>query len=91
MIDDVLKDITLNDNNSENNVTKKIQILLRRKDNEAWEQSTLVIPEGEPCFSYDSDTGDYVLKIGAKDAYGNLQTWNALPMLRSRVDDGELI
>lgn len=32
----------------------------------------MTIPEGEPCFSYDSETGDYILKIGAKDSEGNL-------------------
>ena len=88
---DELKDIILTEGTPNNGVTKKLQILLRRKDNSAWEQSTLTIPEGEPCFSYDNATGDYILKIGAKNAEGNLQTWNALPMLRSRVDDGELI
>ena len=88
---DVLKDIVLTEGTPQTGVTKKLQILLRRKDSDAWEQSTLAIPEGEPCFSYDTITGDYILKIGAKDTDGNLQTWNALPMLRSRVDDGELI
>ena len=88
---DELKDIILTEGTPNTGVTKKLQILLRRKDSSAWEQSTLTIPEGEPCFSYDSKTGDYILKIGAKNAEGDLQTWNALPMLRSRVDDGELI
>lgn len=86
-----LKDIILTEGTPDTGVTKRLQILLRRKDSNAWEQSTLTIPEGEPCFSYDSATGDYILKIGAKNAEGDLQTWNALPMLRSRVDDGELI
>ena len=31
---------------------KKTQILLRRKTNTQWESLTDVIPEGEPCFSY---------------------------------------
>ena len=86
-----LKDTILTEGTPNTGVTKRLQILLRRKDSNAWEQSTLTIPEGEPCFSYDSATGDYILKIGAKNAEGDLQTWNALPMLRSRVDDGELI
>lgn len=68
----------------------KAQILLRRKLNTQWESLTEVIPEGEPCFSYDPSTRDYVLKIGGKDAQGNLQTWNQLSLLRGRVDDGEL-
>ena len=69
---------------------KKAQILLRRKSNTQWESHTDVIPEGEPCFSYDATTGDYILKIGAKDIDGNLLTWSQLQMLRGRVDDGEL-
>ena len=87
---DTLKDIILTEGTPTTGVTKKLQILLKRKDSDAWEQSTLAIPEGEPCFSYDQETGDYVLKIGARDADGNLQTWNALNLLRGRVDDGEL-
>ena len=70
--------------------TKRAQILLRRKMNTQWESFTEVIPEGEPCFSYDASTGDYVLKIGAKDINGNLQMWHQLNLLRGRVDDGEL-
>ena len=70
--------------------TKRAQILLRRKMNTQWESYTDMIPEGEPCFSYDSLTGDYILKIGAKDADGKLQMWNQLKLLRGRVDDGEL-
>lgn len=51
---------------------KRAQILIRRKMNTQWESHTDVIPEGEPCFSYDSITGDYIVKVGAKDAQGNL-------------------
>lgn len=87
---DSLKEVIITDGTPETGVTKKLQILLKRKDSNAWEQSTMTIPEGEPCFSYDSETGDYILKIGAKDSEGNLQTWNALQLLRGRVDDGEL-
>ena len=87
---DNLKEVIITDGTPETGVTKKLQILLRRKNSNAWEQSTMAIPEGEPCFSYDSETGDYILKIGAKDSEGNLQTWNALQLLRGRVDDGEL-
>ena len=70
--------------------TKRAQILLRRKTTSQWESHTDVIPEGEPCFAYDPTTGDYILKIGAKDADGNLQMWHQLNLLRGRVDDGEL-
>lgn len=69
---------------------KKTQILLRRKTNTQWESLTDVIPEGEPCFSYDQNAGDYILKVGAKDSNGNLLMWHQLNMLRGRVDDGEL-
>ena len=69
---DELKDIILTEGTPNTGVTKKLQILLRRKDSSAWELSTLTIPEGEPCFSYDSATGDYILKIGAKNAEGDL-------------------
>lgn len=71
-------------------VVTKAQILVRRKTNNQWESLTERIPEGEPCFSYDPATGDYILKIGAKDVNGNLQLWNQLNLLRGRVDDGEL-
>lgn len=71
--------------------TKKAQILLRRKLNAQWESLTEVIPEGEPCFSYDPTTKDYILKIGVKDDLGNLQMWHQLQFLRGRVDDGELV
>ena len=87
---DELKDIILTEGTPSTGVTKKLQILLRRKDSSAWEQSTLTIPEGEPCLSYDTKTGDYVLKIGVKNSSGNLQSWKALKLLRARVDDGEL-
>lgn len=90
MSDTQEKDIILTDDTPISGVTKKLQILIKRKDSVAWEQSTVAIPEGEPCFSYDPATGDYVLKIGAKDSDGNLQTWNTLNLLRGRVDDGEL-
>lgn len=73
----------------ENGVVKT-QILLRRKSSSQWESLTTVIPEGEPCFSYDVSKDDYVLKIGTKDNSGNLQTWSQLNLLRGRVDDGEL-
>lgn len=86
-----LKEEIFTDGTPETGITKKLQILLRRKNGNAWEQSAMAIPEGEPCFSYDSENNDYILKIGAKDADGNLQTWNALQLLRGRVDDGELI
>ena len=66
----------LTESTPEIGATKKAQILLRRKLNTQWESLNDVIPEGEPCFSYNSTTGDYILKIGAKDADGNLQMWN---------------
>ena len=70
---------------------KRAQILFRRKTNAQWESFTDKIPEGEPCFSYDISTGDYILKVGTKDADGNLMMWNQLSLLRGRVDDGELV
>ena len=87
---DTQKETILTEGTPINGVTKKLQILLRRKPASIWEQVNTPIPEGEPCFAYDSETGDHILKIGAKDLDGNLQTWNALKMLLSRVDDGEL-
>ena len=74
----------------ETGVVTKVQILVRRKLKTQWESLTEVIPEGEPCFSYDPTTQDYVLKIGAKDEEGRLQSWSQLNLLRGRVDDGEL-
>ena len=71
-------------------VTKQTQILLRRKTAAQWEQFDQTIPLGEPCFSYDPETGDCTLKIGFQDLDGNQQIWNALNLLRCRVDDGEL-
>ena len=71
-------------------VTKVSQILLRRKTATQWGSYDQEIPIGEPCFSYDEETKDYILKIGAPDNEGNLQMWGALNLLRGRVDDGEL-
>ena len=82
--------ITQNDLENDSPAIQKAQILLRRKTNTQWESHNQVIPEGEPCFSYNASTGDYVLKIGAKDSNGDLQLWNQLQMLLARVDDGEL-
>lgn len=70
--------------------TKKAQLLLRRKLASQWEGDNTVIPFGEPCFSYDPNTGDYILKIGALDDENKLMMWNNLNLLRCRVDDGEL-
>ena len=84
------EEIQLNSEDVEKGAIKKAQILLRRKLDTQWESITDKIPEGEPCFSYNPDTKDYILKIGAKDKDGNLFTWHQLTLLRGRVDDGEL-
>lgn len=84
------EEIPLNSADIEKGAVKKAQILLRRKTNTQWESLTDLISEGEPCFSYDQDTNDYILKIGAKDKNGNLLMWHQLSLLRGRVDDGEL-
>ena len=70
--------------------TKSAQLLLRRKSKSQWEQYDQTIPFGEPCFSYDVNTGDYILKIGSYDKDNNLQISNNLNFLRGRVDDGDL-
>lgn len=46
----------LTEGTPENGAIKKAQILLRRKSNTQWESLSDVIPEGEPCFSYDPIT-----------------------------------
>lgn len=78
------------DNTPDTGARKQAQILLRRKTASQWESYDQVIPTGEPCFSYDPETGDCVLKIGMCDLDGKEKIWNALSLLRARVDDGEL-
>lgn len=73
-----------------NGAIKQAQILLRRKTAAQWQMYDQTIPVGEPCFSYDPSTGDCILKIGMQDLDGNEKIWNALNLLRARVDDGEL-
>lgn len=80
----------LTDDTPEMGATKRAQLLLRRKTLSQWESTAGVIPIGEPCFAYDKDTKDFILKVGAPDIDGNAQMWNALNLLRGRVDDGEL-
>lgn len=77
---------------TENSVgaTKVVQILLKRKTSTQWEQYDQSIPLGEPCFSYNPTTGDCVLKVGSQNLDGEEKIWNALALLRGRVDDGEL-
>ena len=90
MIENTNKEIIKTESTPNAVATKISQLLLRRKTASQWEQFDQTIPFGEPCFSYDPETGDCVLKIGSKDADGNQQMWNALNLLRGRVDDGEL-
>ena len=87
---EAIKEIMKTESTPVTGVTKISQILLRRKTASQWEQCDQTIPLGEPCFSYDPETGDCVLKIGSQDEDGNQQIWNALNLLRGRVDDGEL-
>lgn len=91
MVDtNVIKEMLKTELTPDTGATKVSQILLRRKTASQWEQFDQPIPLGEPCFSYDPETGDCVLKIGSQDLDGNQQIWNALNLLRGRVDDGEL-
>ena len=69
-----------------------ISFRFRRKSILEWQASSVIIPEGEPCFAY--DTGE--LKVG-----DGLHTWNelynvlgVLNEIENRyliIDDGELI
>ena len=70
---------------------KYAQLLLRRKLITQWESLNIAIPEGEPCFGYNPQTQDYILKVGTRNSDGDELLWNELKLLRCRVDDGELI
>lgn len=90
MPDILNKEKILTEGTPNSGATKTAQILLRRKTISQWESNAQTIPIGEPCFAYDAETGDFLLKIGAPNSDGDAQIWNALNLLRGRVDDGEL-